>query len=138
MSLNMGIIVGRAGQDAEEKTTSKGKNLAEVSIATDDWKGKDNKITEWHNVVAWGWAIETLAKVRKGDLVMVIGRRSIDEYTGRDGQAKTSTKLTADKVLILVERASERASTEQDEEDYPDDGQPEATSPKREEPDLPF
>jgi len=131
MSLNMAIIVGRAGRDGETKSTSSGTAMATVSIATDYWKGKGQKTTEWHNIVAFGSQAEKLAKVNKGDLVQVIGRMSSREYTNRDGNKVRSFEIIANRVDTFIDRGQELREAQEasgnantDPADEYDDGLP--------------
>ena len=107
MSLNMAIIQGRAGKDAEERSTKSGSAMCTASLATDFWRGKGDKTTEWHNIVAFGNQAEHLAKVKKGDYVVVVGRLSTREYENRSGNMVRSTEIIANRVEVILERNPE-------------------------------
>ena len=51
MSLNLAIVVGRCGKDAERKQTRGDNAPVVVSVATDFWKAKGDKLTDWHRMM---------------------------------------------------------------------------------------
>ncbi len=87
-SLNKAFLVGHAGGDMEERTTTNGKRVIAFTLATSN--GKDRPAS-WHSVEVWN-APEWLS-VSKGDLVYVEGRIAYDSWTGKDGQKKYKTKI---------------------------------------------
>ncbi len=55
-TLNKVQLIGRAGGEAQMKYTHSGKAIAQLSLATDNYTGKDEQgnaqtSTEWHNLV---------------------------------------------------------------------------------------
>jgi len=80
-------LIGNIGQDAELRTTSAGKQVLHLSLATSDrwqdpvtkeWKSQ----TEWHNLVAWEKTAETLAPLaKKGNRLMIRGKLRYREQT---------------------------------------------------------
>jgi len=76
--VNKVIIMGRLGQTPELKTIQSGDCVTTLSIATSKkWKnkqGQDQEKTEWHRVIAWRKAAETICKfLQKGDMIYVEG-----------------------------------------------------------------
>ena len=87
--LNIIRLRGRLGKDAETKTTTSGKKVTSLSIATTpryqdktkQWK--DGK-TEWHRCYAWDKLAEKAATLKKGETVQVEGVLTAREYE-KDG-----------------------------------------------------
>lgn len=96
-SMNLVILVGQVGQDAEVKQTSGGKDFTRFSVATTkQWKDKDGEKQEkttWHNVTRWGSATEL---PKKGDTVFVMG-----EYTSNKKGETTYYSVDASMVSIV-------------------------------------
>lgn len=104
-SLNQHIIKGRLGRDARISNVGE-RQVANFSVATDyDYKRSDgtwDKETTWHDVCAWqGFGICDLSLLKKGTLVLVIGRVRKREYTDKDGYKKTTTEILAEAVDVL-------------------------------------
>jgi single-strand DNA-binding protein len=104
-SLNRVILLGNLGRDAELKYTASGAAVCSFSMATTEkWKGRDGQAqekTEWHRVVLWGKAAESLAEyLTKGKQVAVEGRIETRTYD-KDGEKRYSTEIKADRVILL-------------------------------------
>lgn len=101
-SVNMAILVGNLGKDAETKFTPSGVAKTTFSVATvrrfksgDEWKEE----TEWHNVILW--KSENLAQyLTKGKSVYVQGRIQTRSYD-KDGEKRYITEIVADTVNLL-------------------------------------
>lgn len=102
MNLNKAIVVGRATNAPEFKTTPNGNNVANFSVATNrNWKdqsGQKQEQVEFHNIVAWGRLAEIINQyLTKGQICMVEGRlqtRSWDDPNG--GGKKYRTEIIAE------------------------------------------
>jgi single-strand DNA-binding protein len=82
--MNQMTIIGNIAEPKLTFTNS-GHAKLEIGLATTRTV-KEEKITTWHNVVAWGQLAENLSAVlQKGDRVIVIGRINEDTYTNKDG-----------------------------------------------------
>lgn len=94
-------IRGNVGRDPEARVTPNGASLCEFSVAVNTKKrGQDH--TNWYRVTAWGRLSEQcLTYVHKGREVLAIGTFSVDEYTGKDGQARYSLEVNADHVEFI-------------------------------------
>ena len=87
--LNIIRLRGRLGKDADTKTTTGGKKVTALNIATTpryldkqkQWK--DGK-TEWHRCYAWEKLAEKAATLKKGETVQVEGSLTSREYE-KDG-----------------------------------------------------
>lgn len=105
-SVNKVIVVGNLGRDAEVRYTPGGAAVSRFSVATtevwNDKSGQRQERTEWHNVDLWGKMAESLSEyLVKGKQVYVEGRLQTDEYTDKEGQKRKSTKVRADRVVLL-------------------------------------
>lgn len=117
-------IVGRAGADAELRTTQSGKPVANFSVAetkrrfnrqTNDW---EDAWTIWHDVEAYTNAEAIAAGVRSGVLLIVMGEERDGSYTNRDGVKIRKTVVTAQAVgPVLRDQTAQRA--EQQSQDEP-------------------
>ena len=119
-SVNKAVIIGRLGKDPEVRFTSGGKSVASFSVATDEsYKGNDGekvKKTEWHNIVAWGNAVENFIQpyLHKGDLVYIEGKmqtRSWDDKTTGTKRYTTEINVTDIKGLVTGNQDQERTET---------------------------
>lgn len=60
-------------------------------------KRGDEKVTSWYGVKVWGDLIQwKLDELKKGALVMVAGRLSIENWESKDGGKGSKTVITAD------------------------------------------
>ena len=79
LDVNRVTLFGRAGRDAELRTLPSGDRSAAFTLATTArWRRRDGaraERTEWHRVVVFGGAVESVEKrVRTGVAVLVEGR----------------------------------------------------------------
>ena len=108
MSLNLILLIGNAGRDAELRYTASGRAVTNFSMAVNrryqvnnEWQEE----TEWFNVATWGQQAENVANsVRRGARVFVEGRLSTREWTNQAGVARTSLEVNAFRVINLTGR----------------------------------
>lgn len=91
-------LVGKTGREVEMVSFDSGNQKATVSLATDIFysnaQGEKVKITEWHNLVAWGKIASLLHEnVKKGTDLAVQGRLSYRTYTDKNGVQKYVTEI---------------------------------------------
>ena len=104
--LNKVILLGNAGQDAEMKSTSAGKSVANFSLAINqsfhDKKDGNVQRVEWVRCVAWG-KLATIAGrfVTKGKQVFVEGRLQTRRFEDREGSPKTMTEVVVASLRVL-------------------------------------
>jgi single-strand DNA-binding protein len=110
-SVNLVIVVGRLGGDPELKYTGSNRAVCNMSIATDEYAGKDKeRRTEWHKVTVWAEQAEACAKyLKKGSLVFVQGRNQTRSWDDKDGNKRYSTDVVADRVQFLDSKPREVA-----------------------------
>lgn len=107
-SINRVILVGNVGRDPEvSHIPSLGRDVAKFSVATtevymdkntNEWKD----ITEWHNIVAWGYAAKKVERsVSRGSLVLVEGKIKTRKWKDKNDQDRWTTEIMADTVTPL-------------------------------------
>ena len=106
-AVNRADIVGNVTRDPEIRTTTGGKQVLTLGVATNDrWKerstGEVKERAEFHNVVIWGALAEEVGKiVRKGSRVFVSGRVQTRSWETQQGQKRTTTEIVADQCAFL-------------------------------------
>lgn len=98
-TINKAIILGRLGVDPELRYTPSGTAVANLSIATnegykDRQTGQFVDSTQWHRVVAFSKAAETLGEYgRKGALIYVEGRLRTNKWQDKQGNDRYTTEI---------------------------------------------
>ena len=112
-SLNKVTLIGNLGADPEIRTTSSGRKVAQVSLATSrQWgaaSGEKQEQTEWHKCVAWnpkgerGMKLADLIEkyVKKGDKLFVEGEIQYRQYEDKDKQTRYITEINVREVILL-------------------------------------
>jgi len=106
MDLNRATILGRLTRDPEVRTTTSGRTVANMTVATGrQWttqSGEKQEKTEFHNCVLWGRIGEIAGQyLSKGRRVYVEGRIETRDWTGQDGVKKYRTELIVDNMIML-------------------------------------
>ena len=111
MTLNLLLLIGNTGRDAELRYTSNGRAVCNFSMAVNRrWQVNEEwqEETEWFNVAVWGQQAENVAnKVRRGDRVFVEGRLSSREYEASSGAVRHSLEVNAFRVINLTKKEGE-------------------------------
>jgi single-strand DNA-binding protein len=90
MTINISFT-GNLGSDPEAANSDAGP--ARISVAATSGWG-DKKKTVWFRVNCWRATREyAMTALRKGDVVTVNGRMSVDEWEGRDGGKRTTLEV---------------------------------------------
>jgi len=106
IGVNKVILLGNAGQDAEVKSTSAGKSVANFSLAINQSFGnkKSGSVqrVEWVRCVAWGKLPEIAERfVTKGKQVFVEGRLQTRRFEDCEGSPKTVTEVVVASLRVL-------------------------------------
>lgn len=110
-SFNKITIVGYLGRDPELRYTPNGNAVCNLSVATTEKRGNE-EYTTWFKISAWGRQGELCNEyLAKGRRIYVEGRLTLQEYTDRDGQKRTSAEVHATDVKFL-DRKSENSGEE--------------------------
>ena len=106
IGVNKVILLGNAGQDAEVKSTSAGKSVANFSLAINQPfrnKKDGNQRVEWVRCVAWDKLAQIAGKfVAKGTVVFVEGRLQTRQFEDREG-GTTVTEVVVASLRVLGE-----------------------------------
>lgn len=105
-SVNKVILVGNLGRDAELRYTPGGAAVASWSMATtevwNDKSGQRQEKTEWHKIVLWGKAAESLAEyLTKGKSIYVEGKLQTRQWEDKDGNKKYQTEVRGERIVLL-------------------------------------
>ena len=100
--MNMCVVLGNVGRDAEIKEFANGGKVANFSVATkESWKDKNTgewvDKTQWHNIVAKGSYLvgNCERKVKKGSRVWVMGNIETRDYKNQQGDTVYRTEIIA-------------------------------------------
>lgn len=98
-SINNVILLGRLTRDPELRTTTSGKNIAEMSLAVD--RGNDE--ADFFEVTAWEKTAELVSKyTHKGSKVLVQGRLRQDSWDDKEtGKKRSKVVVVANDVTFL-------------------------------------
>jgi len=143
-SLNQVVLIGRLGQDPEQRATTSGMTVANMSIATTTSKKSDfapyewKEETEWHRCTAFGKIAEHVCRYgAKGRLIYVIGKLQTRKWTDNGGTDHYTTSI-----LVYQFQFLDKKENYQSRSPYPQQETiPEATETQKaqdEEDDLPF
>lgn len=113
--INKVILVGNLGADPEIRNLESGSKVAKFSVATNenyqDKSGEWQKITEWHNVVAWrGLADRAENYLKKGGMVYLEGKLTTRKWQDQNGNDKYTTEVVA-RILRSLEKREPSGAT---------------------------
>lgn len=114
LSLNKVTIIGNLGRDPEIRTTSDGKEIASLGVATSErWKdrasGEQKEKTEWHKVTIFNEGLVRVVKdyAKKGTKLYIEGSLQTNKWIDKtSGQEKYSTEIVLqnyNSTLILLD-----------------------------------
>ncbi|WP_316354140.1 single-stranded DNA-binding protein [Candidatus Trichorickettsia mobilis] len=99
-SLNKVILIGNVGRDPEVRSTSEGKEIITLSLATSEsWKdratGERKEKTEWHRIVVFNEGLVGIIKnyVKKGSKIYIEGSLQTRKWVDQAGQEKYTTEI---------------------------------------------
>lgn len=102
--MNKHIIVGTIGKDPEVRYSGE-TAIANISIATNDFV-KGEKVTDWHNCIAFGKSAETLEKYfSKGDSITIEGKVKTRKWKDKDGNTRYSTETVVERLEFVGKNA---------------------------------
>ena len=107
MDLNSFSFTGRLGADPTMRYTANESPVTSLRVAMQIAKEK----TLWFDVTVWGKMGETSNQyLSEGSRVAITGRLDQDEWTGDDGQRRTTLKVIANSVVFLDPKGSSDGS----------------------------
>lgn len=101
------ILLGRLAKDPIINHTQGGQKVARVSLAVGrEWKdkvtGEKKSEADFHPIVAWGAAADTLEKYcKKGKQLHIEGRLHSYSYDDKNGVRKWVTEVVAENIIML-------------------------------------
>lgn len=115
VSQNQVQLLGNLGQEVELRELAQGKKLARVSLATNEFKqtagGPPEKITTWHNLIAWGNIAEEMsATLQKGQKVYVEGKIQYRTYETKAGEKRYTTDIQVSSFKKIAKEEAVAAS----------------------------
>ncbi len=125
-SLNRVQLIGNLTKDPELRYTATGTAVCSFGIATNrNWTtdtGEKHEEAEFHRIVAWNKLAELCSQfLVKGRKVYVEGRLATRNWTGQDGQQRSTTEVVIDDMILVDSRrpVDENHSGEQAREEHP-------------------
>ena len=107
--MQLHLVDGRLGKDAEVKTDKNGRNYVRFSLANRVFKGGENE-TVWYDVYSYN--VNQAPYLKKGEPVIVSGTLSVDTRIGANSVVYTNLTLRADKVDFVTNNKSEDNGTQ--------------------------
>jgi len=112
-SMNKVIIVGNVVKDPDFLQRD-GRDIANITIATDHGKGEAKK-TEFTDCVGFGAIATTIARhLKKGEKVYIEGRITYDRWKAKESEAmNVKAKVIINSFKFLSTKASKEGNTEE-------------------------
>lgn len=117
--LNRAQLIGNLGQDPEIRTTSEGKQICALSLATtESWKdkytGEKKDVTDWHKVVIFNEKIVEFCKnyAKKGSRLYIEGQIKTRKYQNQNESKEryiTEIILSHNGILKILDSKQEAA-----------------------------
>ncbi|MEA2623478.1 MAG: single-strand DNA-binding protein [Chloroflexota bacterium] len=102
--MNRVLLTGRLTRDPEMRSLASGKTVTQFSVATNDYRGGQEK-SEFHTVVTWDRLAEICAQyLGKGQLVAVEGRIQTRQWEDDKKTRHWKTEIVAGSVEMLSGR----------------------------------
>lgn len=111
-SYNKLILVGRLTKDPEVKYSSQGTQTCKFTIAVD--RGyKDNKKTDFFNLVSFGKTADVIAQyAKKGSLNLFECELQTNNYEDKDGKKVYTFNIIAQKIEMLSSNSNNSSSND--------------------------
>jgi single-strand DNA-binding protein len=120
-SLNRVQLIGNLTRDPELRYTPSGTAVCSFGLATNrSWNtdaGEKHEETEFHRIVSWNKLAELCSQfLVKGRKVYVEGRLQTRNWTGQDGQQRSTTEIVIDDMILLDNKGQQQERPVSDEE----------------------
>lgn len=127
-SVNRVHLIGHVGRDPECRYTQSGTAVANFTVATNEYAGKDQPArTEWHSIVVWDKLADVAQKyITRGKQVYIEGRLQTRDWVDKEGVKHYKTEIVALNLQLLGRKDDQPASESaaDDEYDIGDLGEP--------------
>jgi single-strand DNA-binding protein len=115
-SLNKVELIGNLTRDPELRYTPNGTAVCTFGMATNrQWTtetGEKKEEVEFHRIVCWNKLAELCSQfLTKGRKVYVQGRLSTRNWTGQDGQQRSTVEIVIDDMILLDNKGPGTASS---------------------------
>ncbi len=105
--MNRVLLTGRLTRDPEMRSLANGKTVTQFSLATNDYRGGQEK-AEFHTVVTWDRLAEICAQyLGKGQLVALEGRLQTRQWEDERKLRHWKTEIVASQLEMLSGRTQE-------------------------------
>lgn len=122
--LNKVTLIGNVGQEPTVRSTSSGKEIISLTIATSEfWKdkatGEKKEKTEWHKISVFNENLVSLVKnyVKKGSKLYIEGSLQTKKYVDNSGIEKYTTEIVLQNysgTLIMLDSKDKKTLDMQD------------------------
>lgn len=122
--VNKAMVLGHLGQDPEIRSTTDGRKIATLSVATSEsWKdkatGEKRERTSWHRVVIFAEGLAKVAEqyLKKGSKVYLEGAMHTRKWTDNKGVERYTTEVILqgfNAQLVLLDRAERAPAPSED------------------------
>lgn len=128
-SLNKVMLMGNLTRDPELRYTPSGSAVCSFGLATNrSWNtdsGEKHEETEFHKIVSWNKLAELCSQfLTKGRKVYVEGRLSTRNWTGQDGQQRSTTEIIISDMILLDSQRNAIAQPSEDRGEEASAGRP--------------
>jgi single-strand DNA-binding protein len=131
--INKVTLIGNVGQDPVIRTTSEGKEIASLTIATTDyWKdkvsGEKKEKTEWHRVSVFNENLVNVVKnyIKKGSKLYIEGSLQTRKWVDSTGVEKYTTETVLQNysgTLVMLDAKGRNSGIESDNSSSTDKNQ---------------
>ena len=106
-SLNRVMLIGNLTRDPESRYTPNQTLVCSFGLATNrEWvndAGERQSSVEYHNLVVWSKLAEICKNLlHKGNKIYVEGRLQTRDWQTKDGQARRSTEIVVENMILLT------------------------------------
>lgn len=114
-----GFLIGNVGKAPEVRYTKTNKKIATFSVASTQGTG-DNAVTIWTKCEAWEKTADIVEKyVTKGTQVYIDGRIELENWTDKEGNARTTLKMTVTELKLLGSKGTSQEAPAQQKQIEP-------------------
>ena len=130
MTINKVILVGNLGNDPEIRSTSDGREIANISIATSEsWKDKNTgerkSKTEWHRVVIFSQGLVGIVKnyLKKGSKIYLEGQLQTRKWVDNAVIEKYTTEIVLQNFNSTLQILDSRQNNPDNQNNFGDNNQ---------------
>lgn len=113
--INRVTLLGNLGKDPEIRRLENGAVVAKFSVATNenyrDKNGEWQKLTEWHDIVAWRSLAERAeSTLKKGTMIYIEGKLTHRTWQDQEGNNRRTTEVVANYFRTISPRREDDSS----------------------------